>query len=53
VEVNGKPVKASYDVKPGDTIAVNFGANRTEVKVLAVKETVRKEEAATLYRVKE
>jgi len=52
VEVNGKPAKASHDVKIGDIIAIHFGAKLTEVEVLAVKETVRKEEATTLYQLR-
>ncbi len=51
VSVNGRPAKASYDVKVGDEIAVSFGARTVRVRVLSVKETVRKEEAAQLYEV--
>lgn len=28
IEVNGKPARASYDVKVGDVIAVNMGQRR-------------------------
>ena len=49
VEVNGRPQKASYDVKVGDQITIRFGNRETRVEVLAVKETVRKEEAEQLY----
>jgi len=51
VEVNGKPAKASVDVAPGDIISIKFGDRLTKLEVLAVKETVRKEEAADLYRI--
>jgi len=51
VEVNGKIVKASYEVKIGDVISVRFGDKTTKIEVLAVKETVRKENAADMYRV--
>ena len=51
VSVNGRVVKASYDVKVGDEIAVSFGARTVTVRVLSVKETVKKEEAAALYEV--
>ncbi|MCL1845688.1 MAG: RNA-binding S4 domain-containing protein [Defluviitaleaceae bacterium] len=50
VEVNDKPAKASHDVKIGDKIAIRFGDKMTAVEVLAIKETVRKEEAASLYK---
>ena len=49
VKVNGKAVKASYEVKPGDEIEIGFGTRSMAVRVLAVKETVRKEEADSLF----
>ncbi|MCL1877940.1 MAG: RNA-binding S4 domain-containing protein [Defluviitaleaceae bacterium] len=51
VEVNGKPAKASHEAKVGDKISIRFGDKTTTVEVLTIKETVRKEEAATLYKV--
>ena len=53
VEVNGKPTKASYDVKTGDIIAIKFGDKVTKLEVLLVKETVRKEDATAMYRMAE
>ena len=50
VMVNGKTVKASYDVKPGDVIEISFGNKSVKAEVLSVQETVRKEEAAELFR---
>ncbi len=49
VMVNDKPARASYDVNPGDIIAITLGARTVKVRVTEVKETVRKEDAATLY----
>jgi len=49
VEVNDKIVKASYEVKVGDVIAIRFGDKHTKVEVLEVKETVRKEDASGMY----
>ncbi len=51
VSVNGKPAKASLDVKAGDVIEIAFGTNTTRVEVLDVKETVRKDDAQSMYRV--
>ena len=51
VSVNGRVVKASYDVKVGDEISVSFGARTVTVRVLSVKETVKKEDAISLYEV--
>ena len=50
ISVNGKPQRASYDVKVGDTITLAFGARTLTVEVMAVQETVRQADAATLYR---
>ena len=49
VSVNGKPQRASYDVKVGDRITLRFGARELTVEVLSVQETVRQADAATLY----
>ena len=49
VLVNDKVARASYDVKDGDVIAITMGARTVKVKVTEVKETVRKEDAATMY----
>ena len=51
VSVNGKTVKASYDVKEGDIIEITFGAKRLKIKVLDVREVVRKDDARELYEV--
>ena len=51
VTVNGKPAKASYDVKVGDLIDITFGARTLRIRVLEVKETVGKDAAASLYEV--
>ena len=51
VTVNGRPAKASYDVKENDIIEVSFGARTLNVRVLSVKETVGKADAAGLYEV--
>ena len=37
ISVNGKPAKASYDVKIGDLIAVSFGSKTVVVKVLDIR----------------
>ena len=50
VMVNGKPAKASVKIKVGDIIEIQFGEKTVKVEVLNVQETVKKEEAAELYR---
>ncbi len=49
VTVNGRTVKASYDVKPGDVLELTFGERVTRVKVLSAPEVVGKADAAGLY----
>ena len=51
ISVNGKPAKASYDVKLGDTIAIAFGAKLVTVRVLDIKDTTKKAEAIGMYEV--
>ena len=50
VPVNGKPARASYEVKEGDQITLRFGVRTVTVEVLSVQETVRQSDAAALYR---
>ena len=49
VAVNGKPQRASYDVKEGDEIEISFGNKTVKVRVLKVAETVKKDEATEMY----
>lgn len=51
VTINGRPAKASANVNEGDVIEIQFGTNPLKVQVLNVKETVKKEEAADMYKV--
>lgn len=51
VTVNDKIAKPATDVKPGDIISVRMGAKRLTAEVLLVKETVRKDEADSMYRI--
>lgn len=50
VTVNDKVAKASQDVKVGDVIAIRFGDKTVKAEVLAVQETVRKEDAKDMFR---
>lgn len=53
VSLNGKPAKPSADVKPGDILDIAFGSGNSRIRILAVKETVRKDEANDLYEILE
>lgn len=49
VTVNGKPARASYDVKIGDVIEVTLGARSVKILVLEVSEYATKENADRLF----
>lgn len=48
---NGRPAKASYDVKVGDVLEIKLGERTTKIEVLQVAEHVLKNDAALLYKV--
>ena len=50
VTANGRPVKASYDVKVGDQLELKFGTNTVKVEVPVVADNVGKADAAAMYR---
>ena len=51
VEVNGRIAKPGLELKTGDEIKITFGSNILKVRVLAMPETVRKEDADSMYEV--
>ena len=53
VTANGRPAKASYDVKVGDILEITFGVRTLRIRVLDIKDTVGKDAAASLYEVVE
>ena len=51
VVINGKPAKPSTAVKIGDEVEILYTSGTFKFRVLNIKETVKKEEACTLYEV--
>ena len=51
VSVNGRPVRASYDVKLGDILEISFGTGTVKAEVLSVNEVIRKDDAAMMYKI--
>ncbi|MBR1781739.1 MAG: RNA-binding S4 domain-containing protein [Oscillospiraceae bacterium] len=49
VTANGRPVKASYDVKVGDILEIKFGEKTVKIEVLVVADNVGKNDAAAMY----
>ena len=50
VMVNGKPAKASVNVKVGDIIEILFGTKTVKVEVLDLQDTTKKHVAKDLFR---
>ena len=51
VLINGKPAKPSTAVKIGDEVEILYATGTLKFRVCNIKETVKKEEAASLYEV--
>lgn len=49
VTANGRPVKASYEVKVGDELEIGFGNRAVKVRVLSLQETIHKEDAGDMF----
>ncbi len=49
VSANGRPVKASYDVKAGDVLELRFGERLVKLEVLVVADNVGKADSAAMY----
>ncbi len=50
VTLNGKVAKPGAEVKPGDVMTIRFGDKLGQYEILSVSETVRKGDAAAMYR---
>ena len=50
ISVNGRVVKASYEVKVGDKIELAMGQRTVAVEVLQVADNVRKDDAGAMYK---
>lgn len=51
ISVNGRPVKASYDVKVGDIIEISFGTKAVKVRVTTITESTKKDDAKEMYEI--
>ena len=50
ISVNGRVVKASYEVKVGDRIEISMGTRTVAVEVVQVADNVRKDDATAMYK---
>ncbi len=51
VLVNGRPAKASYDVKLNDVIEIGFGTKTVKVRVTDIVDSTKKADAPLMYEV--
>ena len=51
IQINGRIAKPSGEVKPGDIVTLMLGRSILEVKVLNTPNSIRADEAHTLYEV--
>lgn len=49
IKLNDRVAKAGSEVKIGDVIEIQFGANVTRVEVISISETVSKEGSKEMY----
>ena len=51
VKINGKTVKPSHEVNVGDIIELGFNSGTITFRVLQIQETLKKEQAESLYEI--
>ena len=51
VTLNGHPVRASYEVKPGEVFTLSLGQRPVTFRVLAVNEFAGKDDAKLMYEI--
>lgn len=51
VSVNGREVKPGHQIKVGDVVEITYTTGSLKFRIVNVKETVKKDEAQTLYEI--
>ena len=51
VIVNGREAKPGHKIKAGDVVELQFTGGALKFRILQIKETVKKEEASSLYEI--
>lgn len=51
VIINGKEVKPAKQIKVGDEVELKFTGGAVKFRILNIKETVKKDEASSLYEI--
>jgi ribosomal 50S subunit-recycling heat shock protein len=52
IVVNGRKAKSSTDVQPGDELEIRYGKKLLTITVENLKESSKKEDAASMYAIK-
>ncbi|WP_077623912.1 RNA-binding S4 domain-containing protein [Sediminibacillus massiliensis] len=52
ITINGNQAKAASNVNVGDELTIQFGQKLLTIQIESLRETVKKDEAASLYKVK-
>ncbi len=53
VSINGRPVKASAEVKVGDIVEISFASGNVKIEILNITDSTKKADAADMYRIVE
>lgn len=51
VSVNGRGAKPSHELKIGDIVEISFSSGALKFRILELKETVKKDDAANMYEI--
>lgn len=51
VKLNNKVIKPSANVNIGDQIDIEFGTGVTSIRILEVRDSVKKEDATSMYEI--
>lgn len=51
VIINGKEAKPSKEIKAGDLVEIDYATGVLKFRIIEVKETVKKDEASSLYEI--
>ena len=51
IQINGELAKSSSTLKVGDVLQIQFGNKTLEVKVLALQDSTKKEDASKMYEI--
>jgi len=51
VKINGREVKPAHQISVGDVVELGFNSGTVKIEILQIKDTVKKNEVDSLYRV--